>query len=317
MKPENEQVQPLCPVCGETHFEVVDVFSVRDLRAEYRRQQQIDVGREFPPNLTSFSLLQCDRCGLQFFDPLVAGSSDFYAQISSGPLYYFTDRWEYQEALPLLHPQAAVVDVGCGNGHFLSLLPQKNKLGLDFNPQAVAAATARGLQVRCGALGDLPDQSADAITLFQVLEHLTEPVALLKEALRVLRKYGLLIIAVPNNDGFLGAVIQEPLNAPPHHPLRWRPAPLSYLPRLLPMKLTCLRCESLSPHYLSMYRKTVITRAFSKCLGLKIPLMKLTPVTVFIRRLANVLVRLSLLASQKVPRKPVSGFSILAVYQKS
>ena len=43
----------------------------------------------------------------------------------------------------------------------------------------------------------MPDKSVDAITLLAVLEHLEKPVEILKEAKRILRSEGILLITVP------------------------------------------------------------------------------------------------------------------------
>jgi SAM-dependent methyltransferase len=140
-----------------------------------------------------------------------------------------------------------VINVGCGDGRFLSLIPHQNKIGLEHNPAAVAKARDHGLDVRPAALAVFPDDSIDAITFFQVLELVVNPLETLRQAVRVLRASGFLLIAVPNNDGFIGQAIQLPLNAPPHHPLRWTGRALNYLPKLLPMALKELAATFLCP----------------------------------------------------------------------
>ena len=95
-----------------------------------------------------------------------------------------------------------VLDVGCGAGNQLALLARAGwqAEGLDMDPRAVAAACARGLTARCGDLlqTDLPTKHFDAVTLVHVLEHLPEPVAHLRAALRLLKPGGRLIIITPN-----------------------------------------------------------------------------------------------------------------------
>ena len=306
----------LCPLCAGNRFQVVDLIPVSDLCAEYQRQLHVDVRNEFNPGVTHLDLNECFRCGLQFFDPLTSGSENFYSGLSASKTYYSNSRWEFSQAFKWIGDQTQVIDVGCGDGYFLSLVPHQNKIGLEYNPSAIAKARARGFDVRPANLTGLPDGSADAITFFQVLEHVINPLEMLREAIRVLRIPGLLLIAVPNNDGFIGQAIQQPLNSPPHHPLRWTRSALRYLPQLLPVALMELVDEPLAQDQLFIYRRTRMTNALARWLGKSLPLMRLNPATVFVRKATNALTLLSLKLHSKMPPGPVSGHSVLAVYQK-
>src|SRR5262249_54074544 len=63
-----------------------------------------------------------------------------------------------------------------------------------------AHAAARPLSFVCGDATHLPLASAsvDAVTLFDVLEHVVDDAGALREALRVLRPGGALLISAPN-----------------------------------------------------------------------------------------------------------------------
>jgi SAM-dependent methyltransferase len=93
------------------------------------------------------------------------------------------------------------VDVGCGIGDFLQFRP--NTVGVDINPHTVAYCQQRGLDARLIEPDVLPfdDASFDSALLDNVLEHIAEPAALLRELHRVLRPEGVLLIGVP---GVLG-----------------------------------------------------------------------------------------------------------------
>lgn len=305
-----------CPLCSGREGVRLDVVTVADLDAEYRRQLGVEAQAEFPAEVKEVCLVQCARCGLQFFDPLVAGSADFYAALSRSPAYYSTTRWEFTKAREFIGPKARVLDVGCGDGYFLSLLPQPTKLGLELNPEAVVKARQRGVDVRQGGLESMPDASADALSLFQVLEHLPAPRQLLAEAVRVLAPGGVLLVAVPDNDGFVGRAIFEPLNLPPHHPLRWTRAALCFLPSLFPLTLTTLESEPLAPEHVFIYRRTRLTDRVARWRGGRLPLLKRSPGLVWLRRLCNLLTMASMRWSTAPPRQGVSGHSVLAVYRR-
>ncbi|NEX21823.1 class I SAM-dependent methyltransferase [Thiorhodococcus mannitoliphagus] len=104
-------------------------------------------------------------------------------------------------------PAAAdVLDIGCGCGDWLALLKQEGfrAVGVDSNPDRVAAARRAGLQVHEADLFEylksIQDRALAAITAFHVVQSLpveSLPV-LFAEALRVLRPDGVLILETPN-----------------------------------------------------------------------------------------------------------------------
>lgn len=107
------------------------------------------------------------------------------------------------EWLMQMRPEAGtVVDVGCGAGAFLLCCRERGwkGVGIDPCPSAVERAVALGLDahVRSWPSSLLGNETADAVTFINVLDHLRDPFGALHEAWRVLRKGGLLYIRVPN-----------------------------------------------------------------------------------------------------------------------
>lgn len=103
---------------------------------------------------------------------------------------------------------ASVLDIGSGRGAFLwpllDQLPGARVLAADRSERAVAdiAAVARGGVSRLGAarldatrLG-LARASHDVVTILEVLEHLEDPAAAAREAIRVAR--GFVVASVPS-----------------------------------------------------------------------------------------------------------------------
>jgi 2-polyprenyl-3-methyl-5-hydroxy-6-metoxy-1,4-benzoquinol methylase len=96
---------------------------------------------------------------------------------------------------------ARLLDLGCGNGGFVKLadLMGWSGVGLDSDPKAVAAAVAEGVDARVGRIEDLEaDLRFDAITLSHVIEHVHDPVAVLRKCRARLVADGLLWIETPN-----------------------------------------------------------------------------------------------------------------------
>jgi SAM-dependent methyltransferase len=101
-------------------------------------------------------------------------------------------------------PHERLLDVGCGAGYFLDAarIAGWQVAGVELSESASQVARSLlGLDVFTGALADaaFPDGAFDLVTMFEVLEHMRDPGAALREANRVLRQGGLLAIEVPND----------------------------------------------------------------------------------------------------------------------
>jgi len=95
------------------------------------------------------------------------------------------------------------LDVGCSSGSVLSVARACgfNTHGVEPAPKAAeTAAQIDGVEVFNGFLHDAqyPDNHFDIITLFEVIEHLTDPISLIKEIGRILKPGGLLLIGTGN-----------------------------------------------------------------------------------------------------------------------
>ena len=96
-----------------------------------------------------------------------------------------------------------ILDIGCGVGAFVRRLREFSPqvYGFDIDRESVTTAAAEGLPNLALAVGEhlpYPDASFDVIFLHEVLEHVDDDVATLKEARRVLAPGGRVVIFVPN-----------------------------------------------------------------------------------------------------------------------
>lgn len=105
-----------------------------------------------------------------------------------------------------------VLDCGSGTGytlaHLASAVPDADYVGIDHDPGAVDYAKTRYPSVTFAVMSGLDlafaSASFDAVLSFEVLEHLprSQQRAYVREAARVLRPGGTLVLSTPNRDVF-------------------------------------------------------------------------------------------------------------------
>lgn len=108
--------------------------------------------------------------------------------------------------LPKPHPGDRLLDVGCGSGRFMVSARAAGWActGTEVDPRAAQAASGRGFEIHCGPLADFHSvgRRFHAITISHVLEHVHDPVALLRDAFQLLELDGRLWIETPNLGAF-------------------------------------------------------------------------------------------------------------------
>lgn len=104
-------------------------------------------------------------------------------------------------------PKGMLIDVGCGNGDKLSLAARLGwrTLGIEMDASAVQAAKAQGLNVEHGGyeLLDRYQGQADCVVCSHVLEHVHQPLELLRLLLASLKPRGVLLLSAPNASSHL------------------------------------------------------------------------------------------------------------------
>lgn len=151
-------------------------------------------------------VVRCTHCGLAFLHPFPAVQE--LAEIYSGSYYARDDVYaaslsrEIAGTLRRLLPSGRILDVGSGAGEFLELARGAGYEvhGLDTSESARFHSERSGIPFTKADLTtlDAGDGSFDAITMWDVIEHLTEPRAYLAAARRLLRPGGVLVIKTPD-----------------------------------------------------------------------------------------------------------------------
>jgi SAM-dependent methyltransferase len=106
-------------------------------------------------------------------------------------------------------PGPALLNVGAGQGTFSQLLEARGFEVTSVDPSPAAVELLRGRvagPVLAASAGELPfaDTSFDAAVLGEVLEHIEDDLAALREVVRVLRPGGVVAASVPANPAWFG-----------------------------------------------------------------------------------------------------------------
>lgn len=109
------------------------------------------------------------------------------------------------------------LDVGCGAGLLVEPMARMGAqaTGVDAAPENIAAARAhaqgQGLDIRyyAGELASLPPQQFDLVTSMEVIEHVTDPAAFVRELAARLAPNGLMILSTPNRTALSKLLLVE------------------------------------------------------------------------------------------------------------
>jgi SAM-dependent methyltransferase len=168
-----------------------------------------------------FAVVQCQECGLCFTNPRPSERciAEFY-RCQYPPLQVRAQRkarrwwrrfppwrrWrDRRECGIAWHGQGRLLDFGCGNGRLMARLQRRGwqVVGVDASAEAVRQVRAElGLRALTGSLPhpELAGERFDVITMLSALEHVHEPLLVLRAAHDLLAPGGQLIVLVPNID---------------------------------------------------------------------------------------------------------------------
>ena len=119
------------------------------------------------------------------------------------PEFYY----KFKTVIPLLekNPKAIILDLGCGDGGFTVQMAKKigtNKIfGIEGIEENLKKAKKKGVEVKFADLNkEFPfqNESFDVILANQIIEHISSTDIFLKEAYRVLKSDGYIVVATVN-----------------------------------------------------------------------------------------------------------------------
>ncbi len=175
--------------------------------------------------------LRCKICSFGFGYPFIGGDDKFY-DIVHEQADYPKNRWEYDLTINEFfkrYPVLKILDIGAGAGYFLDKVNCPQKFAMEGSETNRTLLKQKGYHVFTN--DDAPieknRESFNYITMFQVLEHISEFENILITANRLSILQGTLIISVPDCDAM---ILQEKLTGYPdifpNHINKWTPQSL-------------------------------------------------------------------------------------------
>ena len=133
-------------------------------------------------------------------------------------------RYGRDELCPPFVEGGTLLDIGCGAGGYLSAMKALGwrVMGIDPSPQAARIARENyEVPVKVGTLetSGVSDRSIAVVTMVHAIEHVSNPLAHLRECHRVLQDGGRLVLTTPNMAGLMSRLFKEDWMAlePPRH----------------------------------------------------------------------------------------------------
>lgn len=310
-----------CLLCNSDNVKIVETHPIESLEALW---SGIGVNVSSELKTKQFHLYNCSNCGLNFFDPQLAGEDKFYSKLGEFEWYYLhPGKTEYDYVQQFIKNGDKILDVGSGRGVLYSKINvDVDYTGLELSTKAVELAKDSGINVKQEDLLSHAENNQSAyniICLFQVLEHLTELDDFVKSIHLALKSNGLFVIAVPDNDGFVSNTPNYLFNLPPHHSILWNESSLRYLANRYNFDVVEVTREPLQEVHKDIAYQSYLISNFKKLVLKKSSLIDNSQIhRLFTRIVSRVLRnnRLKKIIYSKVSKMQKQGQSIIVVLQK-
>jgi SAM-dependent methyltransferase len=213
----SERLHRACPVCGST--DQSHVFATESLDFEALGDHAF-ASRKRPERMR-LHLVECPVCDLVYADspPAPEALASLYeeAAFSSAEEARFAARTYADAVAPLaerLPDRDGALDIGTGEGAFMVELQRLGFTGVagiepSVEPINAALDSVRALiQQGVFEAGLHPADSLSLITCFQTIEHVPDPMAMVRDALEMLKPGGMLVIVCHDRRSFVNRTLK-------------------------------------------------------------------------------------------------------------
>lgn len=214
---------PRCPVCSSHKT----AFRAKAKDLEYCTSDE------------EFTFYDCSGCGSVFIYPMPVERlaeiypSNYYSFAQSQDSFVhkiknFLDKRYFSSLFAGLHGDSlAVLDVGGGAGQQLNVLRSvdarvKFTQVVDLDPAAEQLARNNGHEYYCGRIEDFTgDRKFDLVLMLNLIEHVADPLAVLRQVQTLLSPQGLVLIKTPNVDAWDARLFRHKNWGGYHCPRHW------------------------------------------------------------------------------------------------
>jgi 2-polyprenyl-3-methyl-5-hydroxy-6-metoxy-1,4-benzoquinol methylase len=299
-----------CPLCDQSKIDILEVLDVEQINMGYKKFFGIEDALQ--SNIIQYC--KCNSCGVQFFDPMETGRESLYESLQKFDWYYMADKYEFQVAKKYCLPNRNILEIGAGRAAFAKQIETSKYTGLEFNNEAIRRAAEVGVTLIKENAEVHADNGSlyDVVVSFQVLEHVSEPAVFLKACVRLLREKGILIIAVPGSDGFLGQSTNHFLDMPPHHVSRWSEQALRSIAKIFDLQVKEIVYEPVAAYHVRSMSKVFWEKRIRKIFGARTTILDFS----FAGR---VFAKIAMLMAVVLPvsSEGVKGHTVIVVYEKN
>lgn len=226
-----------CPVCSGAAICYTSLSS-QFLHSALERFIRVPLPQDL--TIPSYEMRRCNVCALEFAHPPAPATDAFYNWLDQRGDYYIKKRWEWDQVSDLVQGQeksgkiSSILEIGAGDAYFLNKLRAftgARVVAIERSPQAVSALREKGTEayVQNADPHPLAGQVFDFALSFHCLEHVTDPVAFLRDLCSWAGSKGRVLFSVPYSPMYFESLWFDPLNHPPHHMSRWNKRSLSKL----------------------------------------------------------------------------------------
>ena len=160
-----------------------------------------------------FNVVQCKKCELFYINPRLSPQAleDLYNNNEISPQQYYEqhisqDLLHFKKRLDIIERYkkgGTILDIGTNIGTMLKVAKDAGWIvrGVEFNHDAVKYGNEHfgvNIEDRDFTKAQYEPESFDVVTMNDVIEHVIDPVATLKEVHRILKKDGILFMTTPN-----------------------------------------------------------------------------------------------------------------------
>ncbi len=199
-----EQVN--CNQCGANDYTVV--FEKAESHHAVELKDKYSAAKGVP---CTDQVVRCNRCGLVYINPRTSedvilescadGDDEVYFSQAEGRISTFGSGLKWLEKF--VPNKGKVLDVGCAAGFFLKVAKENGWDAKGVEPNRWLGEQGRknyNVDIFSGYFEDakLEDKSFDVVTMWDVIEHIPKPKEALKEANRVLKENGTLLVSTPD-----------------------------------------------------------------------------------------------------------------------